>query len=152
MSTMEAQRQSRLARLGWAVLLAMSAFLVFGGIAWFFAGPEGALTNIAERAGLDPNQVRQDERGAFRIITLITRNMAAYWASLGLMALLVAWHGFRRGSRWAWRATWALVAGSVAVALNFLLAGGISVVDLGYLGLAAVALAAQLLASRGLAD
>ncbi len=137
------------ARWGWGILLALSALLVLHGATWFFQGPEVALANIAERTSLTAEAFRLGDVSAFAVITLITRNSSVYEVALGLMAFFVAWHGFGHGQRWAWNLTWVLVAALSALALAFVLAGGIGGASAGYLVVAALALAGQLLAGRG---
>lgn len=147
----EVRNQSRLAKVGWGVLLPMSALLVLHGATWFFQGPEIALANIAEPTSLAPQAFRQGSPSAFGIITLITRNSSVFEVALGLFALLVAWRGYRERSRWAWTASWVLVLAFAALAIDFVLAGGLSGGSVGYLIVAAVAVIGQLLAGTGIA-
>ena len=151
MTTAEVREQSRIARVGWGILLAMSALLILHGATWFFAGPETALVNIAERTSLAPQEFQQGNPSAFDIITLINRNYSVFEVALGLMALLVGWQGYRYRSRWAWAAMWVLVAAFALLAANFIVPGGASTPGLSYLGVAVVALVGQLLAGKDLA-
>lgn len=80
-------------------------------------------------------------------MTRNVRQVAIWFMSFGLLALMVALEGFRHGSRWAWYATWVLVAATVAIGI--LNRAGFGVV---LLGLTAIALVGQLLARRGLAS
>lgn len=142
-------KQSGVAKLGWGILLVISALHIFY-ISWFFSGPNIMLANIAERTSLDQSEFQQGSPSAFDVITLVARQFAIVNAALGLLALLVSWKGFRHGSRWAWRAMWVLVAALMAVAATFIMAGGVTPTALVFLSLGAVALVGQLLARRGL--
>ncbi len=145
----QARQISRLAKIGWGVLIAASALLLLHGIFWLFGGPEIALENIAERTSLAPSEFRQGNPSAFDVISLINRNYAILELGFGLYAALLAWRGFRRGSRWAWKAAGVLVAGLVAIAVNFTLIGGLGGGSVGYLSVAGIALVGLLLAGRG---
>ncbi len=129
----EQYNPSRLARAGWLILLVTCAILILHGTAWFFQGPEIALANIAEPTGVPVQEFREGRLSAFVIITLITRNSSVYEVALGLLAWLVAWHGYRHGTRWAWKASWVLVVALSALAADFVLAGGISPASAGYI-------------------
>jgi hypothetical protein len=146
----EIRSQSGLARLGWGILLVMSALLILAGIGWYFSLPEMALENIAERTILEPGDFMVG--GAFGIITLIARGYGAGYAVLGLMALLVALEGFRRGTRWAWVAMWVLALAYATIAGIFMLAGESYALSFGVLSFAIITLAGLLLAYRGVAD
>lgn len=147
----EARNESRLAKVGWGVLLAMSALLVLHGATWFFQGPEIALANIAESTGVAPEAFRQGNPSALEIITLITRNYSVFELAVGLFALLVAWRGYRERSRWPWMASWVLVLALAGLAIVFILAGGLGGGSVAYLVVAAVAFIGQLLAGTGMA-
>jgi hypothetical protein len=143
---------SRAARWGWGILLGLSALLILAGIFWYTELPAMALDNIAERMSLEPDGFMVGEPSAFDIITLVTRNSSAYAVALGFLALLVAWQGYRNGSRWAWTAMWVLAATFTAVAANFTLAAGrLYAPGLGLFVFAAIALVGLLLARQGLA-
>ena len=143
-----ARSESKAAKLGWVILLVISALLILQGINWSFDGPERTLTNIAEHTTLTPSEFEAGDPSAFDVITLVARNFAIYGAAFGLLALLVAWKGYRDGSRWAWMAMWVLVGAIAAVAVNFIMIGGISAVGLSFAGFAAIALVGQLLAGK----
>lgn len=148
----ETGSQPGIAKLGWGILLLMSALLILHGASWFFIGPEISLANLAERASLDEEGFRQGSPSSFDVITLITRNYSAFEVAFGVFALVVVWKGFRTGSRWAWMASWVLVFGFAVLAANFVLAGGLGGGSPAYLAAAVLALAGQLLAGRGLSS
>jgi len=147
----DARNQSRVAKVGWGILLAMSALLVLAGISWLFGLPQMALDNIAEYASLEPAVFMQGEPSAFDVITVIARGYGVGYIALGLMALLVALEGFRNGTRWAGTTMWVLVAAFAALAGAFLLAGESYALSLGILSFAVIALVGLLLARQGLA-
>lgn len=148
MSENQEYSQSRTAKIGWVILLALSALLVLAGIFWFIDLPNLAMENIAERTRLPSNEFRQGEVSAFDVITIITRQYATGYAALGLLAFLVALEGYRHGTRWAWIAMWVLVAAVAAIAVNYTLVGGLAA-SLSYFAAAAVALVGQLLILGG---
>lgn len=145
----EARKQSRIANVGWWFLLAASALLLLHGVFWLTEGPDLALENIAERTSLATSEFREGSPSAFEVISLLNRNYALLELGLGAFAALVAWRGFRHGSRWAWKAAGVLVATYVAMAGNFVLLGGLGGGSVGYLAIAALATVGWLLASRG---
>lgn len=110
----------RAARWGWGLLVTLSALLALNGLMLYF----------------------------FIADSYLMRTVSLMEIGLGLLALVVAWEGFRQGTRWAWRAIWVLVALLAALGLHILLGGDIGV-SVWYLSLAAVALLGQLLAGRG---
>jgi hypothetical protein len=100
---------------------------------------------------MEPAGFMVGEPSAFDVITLVARGYATGYAVLGLLALLVAWEGYRKGTRWAWTASWVLVLAFAALAIDFVLAGGLSGGSVGYLIVAAMAVIGQLLAGTGIA-
>jgi hypothetical protein len=152
LTTHEVRSLSRVAKVGWGILLVMSALLMLAGINWFMTLPELALDNIAERTSLEPAGFMIGEPSAFDIVTMIAQGYGAGYAALGLIALLVSLGGYRNGTRWAWVAIWVLVLAYAALAGTFLLAGETYVLSLGILAFAMVALVGILLARKGLAQ
>ena len=138
--------QSRVGKVGWAILLVMSAALVYYSIFRFSSGPDLMLTNIAERTSLTPDDFKRGDPSAYTVITLIARQHAVGNAAWGVLTLLVARQGFRHGSRWAWRAAWVVVLNFLLVAGTFIMAGGLAPVSLGFLSVAGVTPVGQLLA------
>ncbi len=143
--------QSRRAKLGWGILLGMSALLIFAGSGWLFSLPQMALENIAEYANLEPGVFMQGEPSAFDVIAVIARGYGAGYIALGLIALLIALEGYRRGTRWAWRVMWVLAATFAALAGIFMLAGESYALNFGILSFAVITLVGLLLARKGLA-
>lgn len=136
----------RVAQVGWGILIAISVLLVLYGIFWALEGPQLALENIAERTTLTNSGFQRGNPSASDVITLTSRNFAIVEAALGLMALLMAWTGFRHGSAMAWKATAVLVAGLGAMAANFIAVGGLGGGSIGYIGIALLALVGLVLA------
>lgn len=134
----ETKKQSRLAKWGWGILLTVSALLVFNGVIWFFIGHR--------REGAEIEGFRQAFPSLAQQMATNAQQVAIWFMSFGLMALLVALEGFRHGSRWAWNALWILVA--VLAAIGILYRGGFGVI---LLGLLPIVLVGQLLARRRLA-
>lgn len=143
--------RSRTARVGWGILLGVSALLILAGQFWYSSLPQMAVENIAEYANLEPGDFMQGEPSSFDIISLIARGYGAGYAALGLMALLVAIEGYRNGTRWAWMTMWVLVLAYAAIGGIFLLAGETYALSLGVLAFAVIALVGLLLARKGLA-
>ena len=150
-SLSEAKRegeQSKTAKWGWGILLVVSALLILNGAGWFFMG--GSLATFEQGTGVSLAEFRQAYPTVAHSIAVNARQVAIWFMAFGALALLVALEGYRHGSRWAWNAAWVLVAAPAAVGIN-VLAGGESAFGFGIMAVAAVALAGQLLARRGLA-
>ena len=109
----------RTVKWGWGVLLTLSALLALNGVTLYFFIADSHLMRTASLLEL----------------------------GLGLFALGVAWEGFRRGSRWAWKIFWILVTLLAILGIHILVGGELGV-SLWYLSLAVVALVGQLLAGR----
>ncbi|MDX1616632.1 MAG: hypothetical protein R3300_20155, partial [Candidatus Promineifilaceae bacterium] len=56
MNAVEAKDGSKVARVGWGILFAISMLLVLYGVFWVFFGPEVALESIAERTSLTTSE------------------------------------------------------------------------------------------------
>lgn len=124
MNTLNRGYRSRFGMVGWLIVLGGGGLLLLQGTMWFFSGPDMALANIAERTTFDPDEFRRGAPSAFDVITVVTRQQAIYGAALGLLTLLLAWHGYRGRSRWAWWPCWVVVAAVATVGLSFMLSGG----------------------------
>ncbi|HSG14799.1 MAG TPA: hypothetical protein VLE70_00575 [Anaerolineae bacterium] len=150
MMTTEAGNRSWVSKVGWIILIGMSALLIFAGLGWFFGLPQMELDNIVEYANLDTSVFMQGEPSAFDVITVVARGYGVGYAALGLMAGLVALEGYRNGSRWAWGVMWVLAAAFAALAGTFFLAGESYVLSLGILSFAVIAVVGLLMARKGL--
>jgi len=144
----DAKSESRAAKVGWGLLMGVSALLMLAGVSWYFSLPQMLLENIAEYGNVETGNLIQGEPSAFDVITLIARGYGAGYAALGLLGLLVALEGYRNGTRWAWIAMWVLVLAYVAIAGIFMLPGDYAP-GLGSVALAVLALVGMLLARRG---
>ncbi|HSM57507.1 MAG TPA: hypothetical protein VK879_15250 [Candidatus Sulfomarinibacteraceae bacterium] len=113
---------SRSSRWGWGILLSLSVLLTLNGLALYF----------------------------FIADSQLMQTVSVMEVGLGLFVMVVSWEGFRRRSRWAWNATWVLVALLAALGLHILLGGEEPGVGLFYLSLSAIALLGQLLAGKSL--
>lgn len=139
MTTTEVRNQSRLAKLGWGILLGISTLLALNGVLWFFIGPQRVGVSLEEFGQVNPIIARQMATNA--------RQVAIWFLAFGLLALLVTLEGWRHLSRWAWYATWILVALLGAIGVLYRDGyGGVVLV------LAAIALVGQLLAGKGLSS
>jgi hypothetical protein len=123
MSSTVQSKESTASKWGWGILLAVAALVTVNGAAL----------------------------GLFVFETALERNLAILLAGLGLQSLVAALTGLRSGARWAWNATWVLFAVLVAIGLNVVFGGGEDpTIGLWYFFLAAMVLAGQILAARGL--
>ncbi len=134
-----AKNQSRAAKVGWGILMVVSAMLLFNGVAWFFLGPE------AERADLSALEFSQLYPEIAGQMGKNAQQVAIWYMAFGSLALLVALEGFRNGSRWAWYALWVMIPAMAAVGMLYV--GGFGA---GLLVLAVVALIGMFLAHKGL--
>jgi len=141
MTTTAVRNNSRLAKLGWGILLVISILLMLNGLLWFFVGPQRVSVSLEEAGAgqVSPIIIRQMATNA--------RQVAIWYLAYGSLALLVTLEGLRRRSRWAWNATWILAV--VLVAIGVLYLNGFGVI---LLGLAPFALVGQLLASKDLSS
>jgi hypothetical protein len=106
-------------RWGWRILVGVAGLLALNGVALY----------------------------AFIVDTHQEQTIGLLVAGHGILALLVAVAGLRGADRWAWNASWALVATLGAIGLH-MLRGDRADLVLTYGFLAAVALTGQLLARR----
>jgi hypothetical protein len=121
MIAIETRGQSRVAKLGWGMSLAVYALMVVNGVVLYLV--------------IAPSRDVQ--------------TAAILLSGLGLLALVVALEGFRHGSQVAWNALWVVVA-VLAVTGAHIQFGGEPTVSVWYAFLAIVALVGQLLAAKGL--
>jgi hypothetical protein len=135
--------RSRAAKWGWGILLAISALLVLNGASWFFMG--GSLSTFEQDTGVSLAEFRQAYPTVANSIAVNARQMAIWFMAIGLLALTIAWQGFKYRSRWAWNTTWTLVGAPAAVGAN-MLAGGELTYGSMVVGLAVAALVGQVLA------
>ena len=123
MSSTVQSGESTTSRWGWGILLAVAALVTANGAAL----------------------------GLFVFDTALERNLAILLTGLGIQTLIVALAGFHSGARWAWNATWVLFAALAAIGLNVVFGGGEDpTIGLWYFFLAAMVLAGQILAARGI--
>ncbi len=136
-------------RIGWLIVLGVSALLVAYGAIWFFVGPETALENIAERTRLEAAAFREGTPSAFAVIGIVARQGAVFMAGLGLAMLVLAWSGLRSGSAFVWRAAWILPLAMTGYAAGILLAAPVAVAQASsYFGVAVVCAIGLGIASR----
>lgn len=148
METQQDFSQSRIAKVGWTLLLVMSALLVLNGAAWFFSGPNTSVSVIAEYMGVTASDFEASYEQAALGIATTSRMVAIWFTAFGTLALLVALEGYRHGSRWAWYASWVLVAALLAIGI---LEIG-SPFGFALLIMAAITLAGELMVRQGLAQ
>lgn len=134
----------RVARLGWGVLLAVTALLILNGLGWLFVGPDMEVDEMAGALGMPATEFEQTHPAAVDLVARQTRQVAVWYIAFGLLALFVILAGFRRSGHWAWKAGWVLVAAPLAVGLVQLVGGGASFA-FAMLALAGITLIAQLL-------
>lgn len=140
--------RSSVARWGWVLLMLVSALYALNGIGWFFAGPDAVITDLAERIGMTAAEFDSTYPEAAFGEAREARWVAIYLTSIGLMSLLAAVDGFRRGTRWSWYITWVLVATIAAALANGLANGELGFFGMALLTLLVLALAGQLMAAR----
>lgn len=139
--------QTRSRKVGWVILLVVSALMLLNGVVWFFVGPRMMLSYTAQIAGVPLEEFERLYPAVVEHLPKNTRQVAIWYAAFGSMALMVALEGLRRGSRWAWYASWAVVAAPMAIGLVYYAPGDPPAFDnVGLFTFGAVALAGQLLA------
>jgi len=149
---MSDQRQLRTTgRIGWLIVLGVGGLLFAYGALWYVIGPGLALENVAERTPLAADAFRDGSPSALDVISIVTRQGAAFMAGLGLASFLLAWHAIRGGSRAAWRVAWSLPLAIAAFGVSFALVPGAAPQGAAYLGVAALAAVGLALARPGTA-
>jgi|GEM_PF-1393967 len=152
-SLSEAQReqaQSRTAKWGWGILIALSAMLALNGVALYFISASPA--TFEQDTGVPIDEVKEVFPTVAEHVVREGQGLSIMLAGLGLLALVVALAGYRHRSHWAWNAMWVLVA-TLTFSSVWAFGGG-GRLDIGgfYAGLATVALVGQLLARQGLSS
>ena len=142
--------RTRAQRWGWGIVIAVSAFMVLGGVGLYFLS--ASPTVFEQDTGVPMAEVRQTYPTVVDQVVREGQNISILLAGFGLLALAVAVEGFRHGSPWAWNAAWVLVAWLVVGGLQALLIGGRPYIGGAYLALAVLTVAGQLLARGGSTD
>ena len=140
--------QSRVAKVGWALLMLVSGLYILNGIGWFFAGPDAVVVDLAERLGTTAADLQESFPEAVFGEGRESRWDAIYLISIGAMSFIAAFNGFREGTRWAWHITWVLVATIAAVMVNGITDGEFGFFVIAMLILLVIAIAGQLMAGR----
>ncbi|MGD8751783.1 MAG: hypothetical protein PVG14_10200 [Anaerolineales bacterium] len=149
MTNVRTRSQSRTAKWGWGVLLALSALLILNGVIWFFLG--GSLPTFEQDVGVSLDEFRQAYPTIADYAATQSRQVAIWFVTAGLLALSVAWQGFQHRSRWAWNTTWILVGALAAIGINALARGELPYGSM-MVVLSAIALVGQLLTREELAS
>ncbi|MBI5290632.1 MAG: hypothetical protein HY872_02010 [Chloroflexi bacterium] len=147
---MSVQAQSRAAKWGWGILIALSAFLALNGVGLYFLSASPAI--FEQDTGVPMAEVSRTYPTVADQVVREGQNISILLTGFGLLALAVALEGFRHGSRWVWNSTWVLVAWLVVGAFQALVVSGRLAFGGFYLAFAVIALVGQLLARRGLAS
>lgn len=149
MNKTSSQVQSRAAKWGWGILIAVSALLVVNGVGLYFLSASPAI--FEQDTGVPMAEVSRAYPTVANQVVREGQNVAILSTCFGLLALVVALEGFRHGTRWAWNAAWVLVAWPVVGGFQTLVVNGR--LDLGgfFVAFGVIALVGQLLARRGLA-
>ncbi len=141
-----ATAQSQVQKIGWGVLLAISGLLVLNGIMWFGSGAGLTLAYPLRVEGVAVDQFTQEHPVVVDHIGMNAREVAIWYAAFGLMALMVALEGFRRGTRWAWNTSWVMSGVFVVAGLTYGLNLGLGFVNAGRADIGLIALVGLLLA------
>lgn len=150
MDTKVARSQVRMSKLGWGILLVVSFLFILNGATWFFVGPTVMMNYVTQIGGAPLSQMIQNLTPVAAHFARNTRQVAILDLAFGLMAFIVTLEGYRYGSRWAWIAAWMIVIEPALIGLLYLPGVPLAFDNLGMFLFAAVALAGQLLAYRGL--
>lgn len=140
--------QSRVAKVGWIILLVVSALLMLNGLGWFFSGPGTSVSTIAEYLGITTSNFEESYPEAAIGIATTARMVAIWFMAFGTLSILVAFEGYRHGTRWAWIASWMLTA--VLIAVGILELGNLF--GIAMLFMAAITFAGGLMTRQGLAQ
>jgi hypothetical protein len=149
MTSEETVRPTRVARVGWGILLLVSALMLLNGPTWFFVGPRMSVSYAARVDGVPVEEFIQGHPQVVDHLRHNARQVAIWYGAFGLMAFICGLHGLRTGARWAWFATWVEVAAPIAIGLSYL-GDELSWDNLGGLAIGGLGLVGQLMAWRGL--
>lgn len=142
--------QTRIHKIGWGILVVISALFVLNGVSWFFAGPGENISYLESSRGVPMEEFIKSYPAVEQHLARNARQLAVWMAAFGLLALVVALEGYRHETRWAWYATWILVAAPIAVGLVYLPGGELGFANIGLLAIAGITLLGQILAGWGL--
>ncbi len=145
----QAPKMPEAARRGWMILLGLAGLITLNGAGWLFIGPEMSVAEMAEGLGVPMAEFEQTR--AAILVSRTALQVAVWFMMFGILASIVALTGLRFGLRWAWRATWVLVAAPAGVGISQLVGGG-DAFAYAAVALSVVALVGQLLARAGVAD
>jgi hypothetical protein len=134
-------------RVGWWILVVVSALVLLNGVTWFFMGPGAMVSYTAETSGMSAEVYEQTFPEAAAHQARNTRQVAVWWAAFGAMALIVSIEGLRHGTRWAWNAMWAEPAALIGIGLVYTFGvGQLAIDNIGFGSIGVVALIGQILA------
>lgn len=145
----EMKHQPRRVRIGWWILLMIAGMMILNGVGWFFGGPATTPANMAKAADMPVDQFQARFAGVVNYHQRTTRQVAVWYTVFGAMALVITIAGLRHGSRWSWRASWAIMAAPTLIGLVYaegIRVGGESAVLLTF---GALALVGLMLARQG---
>ena len=143
--------RTRTSKLGWGLHLLISALLVLNGIAWLGVGPRTTLAYPLRLEGISEEVFTQDYPAVVDHIAVNARELAVWYIAFGLLAFLVALEGFRRGSRWAWVASWVVVGAFIVAGINYWIGLPAGFANVGRIGIGVLLLVGQFLARTSLA-
>ena len=139
----------RAAKWGWGILLVVSALMALNGVTWFFMGPGISISYLEEGRDVPMEEFIQAYPAVEEHMTRNTRQVAVWYGAFGSMALIVSLEGFRRGTRWAWNATWLVVAAPIAIGLVYYTPGSeLSFDNVGLFSFGGLSLVGQLLTRK----
>lgn len=144
--------QTRIHKIGWGILVVISALFVLNGVGWFFSGPGMNISYLESSRGVPMEEFIRSYPAVDQHLARNARQLSVWMAAFGLLALMVALEGYRHGTRWAWYATWILVAAPLAVGLIYLPGGELGFANLGLFAIAGMTILGQILAGSGLSQ
>jgi hypothetical protein len=141
----QGQGQTRLQKTGWWILLVITGLLTLNGAVWYFTGPGVNLTYAAQITNMTPDAFMGLYPQLVHHLGDNAQQTGVLYAAFGLMGLIAAVEGVRRGTRWAWAVTWVAVAAPIVAGLSYL-GASLSFDNAGQIAIGLVALIGQLLA------
>jgi hypothetical protein len=137
-------KRGRRERFGWAVLALVALVALAFGVKGLVTGAPGRPAVVAELTGLEWEQLRTEQPGVGRLVTLLARHEAIALLGWGVWLALTSLHGFRADGRWVWYGWWTVPLLILGIVLTGEGAGGALRPML--LGLAALSVVGLLLA------
>ncbi|MGH2618529.1 MAG: hypothetical protein ACRDJC_25135 [Thermomicrobiales bacterium] len=97
---------SRREQYGWVILVVVALVPLMFGVKGLITGAPGNPAVVGELTGLEWEQLRTEQPGVGRLVTLLARHEAIALLGWGFWLAWTSIHGYRSGERWVWYGWW----------------------------------------------